>query len=400
MILVRSLLAFLVILLFISNTGCWDLREMEELNLELSAGFDYDEEEELITYTALTGRPSGMLGGEEAVPGISPVTINHNTGKTLFEASRNFAARSPRRIFQAHIRNFIIGEEMAKNRITELADFIIREREHRMTPWIFVTGVTAGEILRAESEGEPTLAEEIDGIMETLLPLSTSPRITVKDFLISFNKPGEDAFAPVIKIREEEEPPEEDLFTDDPEGETKRFIIIEGTAVFSRDKLAGYLTVPETKGLLWTRGEVIRANIIPVPPDGGQVSVQIIRGGAELNPEFKDDKLKIEVQVETEGDITASNIKKDITDTKVIRELEMSLANMIKQEVLLSVAKSQEYNSDFLSFGAAFRRENPDRWAEIKEDWREKHLSQVEVEVRVKAKLRRKGMISESLMVE
>ncbi len=119
-----------------------------------------------------------------------------------------------------------------------------------MTPWIFVTGVTAGEILRAESEGEPTLAEEIEGIMETQLLLSTSPRITVKDFLISFNKPGEDTFAPVIKIREEEEPPEEDLFTDISEGEPKRFIVIEGAAVFSRGKLAGYLTVPENKSIV------------------------------------------------------------------------------------------------------------------------------------------------------
>ncbi len=399
---IKNILTGAIIVFLLLNVGCWDLNEVEDITLMIATGFDFQPEEELISYTSHLIRPAGLAGEEEGggVPGVGPVWISTSTGKNIFEASLNLAARSSRVLFEAHSRISVVGEELARQRVNELVDFLIRRREQRLNSWMLVAREgTAAEVLQAEPELEDTVSQEIEGIIDNQQRLSTAPRVQVREFVSSLIQPGKDSFAPVLEVREEIQPPEEDFLAAQPEGKTKKYIVVQGTAVFSGDKLAGYLTVPETKGLLWVQGEVGRAVIIPEKPDGGQVTVFISRARSSLEPKFKEDKLKIKIEIETEGDIGSSNIREDISDPLVIEKLESKLANNIKQEVLLAFDKSQEYQSDFLHLGAAFRREDPQKWAEVKENWRQ-NLSEVEVEVRVITELRRTGLTTDPVIRE
>lgn len=401
---VKITAAVLLIICLFLNAGCWDRREIDKLTLTLGVGVDYCPKEEQIVYTSLIARPGQLVEGLEGGDGqlfMGPVWIAQATGKTVFEASRNVTNKSPRSLFESHIQIMIVGEELAHRGTGELVDFIVRAREHRLIFPILIARGKAEEVIKAEPELENSIAQEIRGILENQRELSTAPEIKLPDFLVPLHQPGADAFAPVIEVREKTPTPEEE-FTGSGEGgedRIKQFVAVQGTAVFSGDKLAGYLDVPETKGLLWVRGEVIRANLIPRQSDGGQVTVYITRSGSKLEPEFTGDGLKITIRIETEGDIAAANIKQDIADPQVIEELEKTLANLIKQEILMAVAKSKEFKSDFFAFGAAFRRKDPKKWEEIEENWRE-ILPEVEVEIRVIAKIRRMGMISTPVIQE
>ena len=396
-----------VVLLFIClllNSGCWDRREVDRLSLTLAVGIDYWPEEDQIVYSSLFARPGQVAGGLDGGGGqlfMGPIWVNQATGKTIFEASRNLVNKSPRSLFESHILAMVVGEDLARRGTGELVDFIVREREHRLIHPILIVRGKAEEVIKAEPELENSIAQEIRGILTSQRDLSTAPIIALSDFLVPLNQPGADAFAPVIEVQEKTPTPDEE-FTgggDGGEDRVKKIIAVQGTAVFSGDKLAGYLNVPETKGLLWVRGEVARTNLIPRQSDGGQVTVYIIRSGSKLEPEFTEDGLKIRIQVETEGDIAAANIKQDIADPQVIEELEKTLANLIKQEILMAVAKSKEFKSDFLALGASSRRKDPKKWKEIEDNWREM-LPEVEVEVRIIAEIRRTGLISTPLIQE
>ncbi|MDO9574835.1 MAG: Ger(x)C family spore germination protein [Candidatus Contubernalis sp.] len=392
----------ILILFLLFTLGCWDRQEIDKLSLAMIMGIDYCSEINQVVYTSLITRPGHSGGGTEGGVGqlfMGPVWVAQSTGNTIFEASRNITTKNPRRLFESHLQAIVVGEELAHRGIGELIDFIIREREHRLIHPLLVTKGKAGEVIRAEPQLENILAQEINGLFGNQQELSTAPPMDLKDFLITLNQPGADAFAPVIEVREKNPAPDEEFAGSGEEDKVKKFIAVQGTAVFSEDKLAGYLNVPETKGLLWVRGEVVRANLIPRQSDGGQVTVYITRSGSKLEPEFTGDGLKMRIQVETEGDIAAANIKQDIADPKVIEELEKTLANQIKQEILMAAAKSKEFKSDFFAFGAAFRRKDPKKWKEIEENWREV-LPEVEVEVRVIAEIRRTGLISTPIIQE
>ncbi|RQD76839.1 MAG: Ger(x)C family spore germination protein [Candidatus Syntrophonatronum acetioxidans] len=391
---------FIVLFLFLCfNLGCWDRQEIDKLQLTKAIGIDYCPLEEEITYTSQVTRPGQIAAGEEGEesPILGPVWIPQGKGQSIFEASRNIANRSPREIFESHIQVMVIGEEMARKGISEVADFMLREREHRLINWVLVTRKEAGEILRAQTELEDSLSEEIMGIMESQLLLSTAPRVNGRNFLIPLSLPGADTLAPLVEIQEKMPTPDEEIMGESSPEKKKKYLVIQGTGVFREDKLAGYLNIPETKGLLWVKGEISRAVIIPKAPDGGQVTVYITRSKSQIEPEIKKNNIKFYIEVKTEGDIASSNIKGNISDPQVIEELEKKLANNIKQEILQAVDKSREYQSDFLHLGATLRRQEPDEWQTVKEYWR-KELTEVEVEVRVIAEIRRGGLISEPLI--
>ncbi|UNC93317.1 Ger(x)C family spore germination protein [Candidatus Contubernalis alkaliaceticus] len=399
-VLKKTAAGILMLFLLFFNLGCWDRQEIDKLSLAMVAGIDYCPEKNQIVYTSLIARPGQLGGGTEGGVGqlfMGPVWVAQSTGKTIFEASRNIAVKDPRRLFESHMQAMVVGEELARRGIGELVDFIVREREHRLIHPLLVTKCTAGEVIRAEPQLENILSQEIKGLLENQQNLSAAPTMDLKDFLNALNRPGADAYAPVIEVREKNPAPDEEFIGSSERN--KKFISVQGTAVFSEDKLAGYLNVPETKGLLWVRGEVNRANLIPRQSNGGQVTVYITRSISKLEPEFTENCLKMSIQVETEGDIAAANIKQDITDPKVIEELEKTLANQIKQEILMAVTKSKEFKSDFFAFGASFRRKDQKKWKEIEENWREL-LPEVEIEVRVSAEIRRTGLISPPIIQE
>jgi len=396
----KMIIIVIVAVSLLLSVSCWDSREIDDLALILGIAVDYIPEEEKVMYSTLVVRP-GQVGGVQEGSGqffMGPVWISESSGKTLFEASRNLSSRSPRFIFESHIQAIVVGEEIARRGIAEVVDYVTREREQRLLPPFLIAKGRAVEVFRAEPELENNIAQEIRGILNSQLDLSTTPVINVKNFILPLNQPGIDAVAPVIQVSEVPTFPDEEL----PVGyepESKKTISIEGTAVFSRNQLAGFLDVPETKGMLWVRGDVTQTTMIPRLPDEGEVTVYIIRSGSSMEPEFIDNKLKISIQIETEGDIFISTIRQDISDPEVIEELEKTLANHIKQEILAAAAKSKEYQSDFLGFGAAFRRKDPEKWKEFEKSWREM-LQEVEVEVRVLAEIRRTGLISTPILVE
>lgn len=392
--------AVLLLVCLLLNAGCWDRREIEKLALTQAAGVDYQPEEDQIVYTSLIARPGQLAAGVDSRGEffMGPVWVAQATGKTIFEAFLSGITKSPRFLFESHIMALIVGEELARRGIGELVDFTVREREHRLLYPFIITRGKASEIIRAEPQLESSIAQEIRNVLEEQRELSTAPIITIKDFINNLNLPGADAFSPVIEIRRKTSPPEEEFISTAGE-KTEKFIAVQGTAVFSRDKLAGYLNVPETKGLLWVHEKIVRTVITPIQTNGGQVIVYITRGSSRLEPEFTENGLKMYIQIQTEGDIASAAIKQDLTDPLFIEELEKSLANHIKQEILLAVAKSREYKSDFLHFGAAFRRKDPKKWKKIEENWREM-LTEVEVEVRVMAEIRRTGLIFNPILLK
>lgn len=65
---------------------------------------------------------------------------------------------------------------------------------------------------------------------------------------------------------------------------------------------------------------------------------------------------------------------------------------------MAAVAKAQELDSDIFGFGAELNRTNPEKWAELRERWDEE-FPRVDVQVEVKAKLRRSGLLIRSTQI-
>lgn len=466
----------------LNSAGCWGRREITDITLEMASGIDYWAQEDQVRYTALVARPDMLAGTGDGGGGggsltIGPVWIAEASGESIFEAFRNLAGRSPRRNFPSHSFTVVIGEEQAQRGVGEVIDFYLRKREQRLLHWVLVARGKAEDVLKAQPELEDTIAEEINGIIDTLRETSSAPQASVMDLAISLLQPGGDALLPAIEIQVKEASPEEEPVapavaperdnsaageaapggsredpgkpatgpgregTGEPDdnrvsstsssnsngdmegvggndrenkgaggnGENngdetftpRQHVIIEGAAAFAGDKMVGYLSVPETKGALWVRDQLINAvykGAIPGDPGEGEFTAIVRTGRTELKPRFQGGRLLMDMKVFTKADLTSYTGTLDLNKPETVGALDQRLAILIREEIMQAVEKSRELRSDFLNLGAAFRRENHREWAKVKDNWREEGLPRVEVNIEVEAKIRRPGLITRPLI--
>ena len=116
----RQVSILLLVCLLLSLSGCWSRREIETLGFVMAMGIDKAQEEGKLQLTMLVAKPFALGGGEKSNPQEAAVWIFSSTGDTVFEAIRNGNSQSPRRLFFAHNRWVLFGEELAREGISRL----------------------------------------------------------------------------------------------------------------------------------------------------------------------------------------------------------------------------------------------------------------------------------------
>lgn len=138
-----------------SVSGCWNSREIETLGFVMAVGIDKAQEEGKVQLTLLVAKPFALGGGEKGTPQESPVWIFSSTGDTVFDAIRNGNSQSPRRLFFAHNRWIVFGEDFAIEGILPALDLWSRDGETRRTTQVAVAkGAKASDMLQTRFELE------------------------------------------------------------------------------------------------------------------------------------------------------------------------------------------------------------------------------------------------------
>lgn len=374
------------------TTGCWNRVELNEKAIVAGAGIDKAQEKGKINLTMqviLPGEVKAPAGGGQGGGAEKAVWVVTSTGRSVFDAVRNFALRSGRKGFWAHAKVIVIGEETAKEGIDKIIDWFEREPEVRRRTWVLVSRGDAKKIIEAEPELEKIQAYEIASLVKASKATSKVPQVNLNEFLGMASSKTTCPFTTGI----------EEISSEDKKSKTFR---LAGTAVFKNYKLKGWLDAYETRGLLWVLGKVV-SGIIEVECllDGEKPTAQeIIRTSSKVKPKIKDGDLTITVEVFEEGNIGETPIPcADLTKPENIKRIEKRVAEVIKREINMAVKKAQEFNTDIFGFGEAVHRKYPSEWKELENKWDE-IFPHLEVTVKVDAKIRRTGLIFKSAMPE
>ncbi|MFZ5647643.1 MAG: Ger(x)C family spore germination protein [Bacillota bacterium] len=403
------LLIFFLITLIPS--GCWNSRELDTLSFVMALGIDKDEAENKITLTAQILKPAevkaptggGMsgMGGSGSTKGVWVAT---RTGKTVFDALRNFTFEADRKLFLSFTRVVVIGEEAARAGVAPLMDILQRDHEFRRNIWVLVAKGKAKDVLEAEHDQEKIPARAIEKLIKVSAANSMVPMVNLKDFLAMMAGKSRDPFAAAIEAFEKRID-EGDKDQEGGEKKEKRVKRVKtgGTAVFKKDRLAGWLDNTETRGLLWILGKV-RSGIIVIPaPEGSreqEISLEIIRAESKLKPKIEDGKIYMTIEIKEEGNLGEQMAPGDPAKPEKFKLLEEKQAKVIEREVRAALEKAQqEWGVDVFGFGEAVHQAYPKEWEILKKRWDEE-FPMVEVEIKVEAKLSRLGLITKHVMSE
>lgn len=380
---------FIVILFFliVNTTGCWNYIELDERAIVVAVGIDKADKEGEIMVTVQLLKP-GELGTTTVKGGDSggkekTVWVISSTGKTIFEAIRDFTMESDRKLYFQQNRLVVFSEEIAREGVLPIMDMFIRDPEMRSRTKILVCKGKASEVLKGESELENIPASGIEKLIENRVATSKTSEINMHEFMVKLASKTTSPIATKIELLNENN-------KDEPPG-----IKVSGSAAFKEDKFVGWLDRTETRGLLWIINEITSGIIVVESPSNKNkhLSFEILKASSKIKPELRDGKVIIVIDIEEEGTLGEQEVSTDLSTQDMLKDLEELKADAIEKEIRTCLVKAQkELKSDIFGFGEKIYRSLPKEWKNLEKNW-DKEFPDIVVEINVTAKIIRTNII-------
>jgi len=386
---------FIVFFMLLLTTGCWSKKDLNELAIVTAIGIDKTEDGYSVSIQVLN--PSELAGNTSS--GRTEVVRFIKSGDTIFETLRKLSMDSPRRIYLAHLREVVFGEEIARDGIGKALDFISRDHEMRTDFYITVAkGSTAADILNIQTAIEKVPANKLFNALETSEKVWAATKTVQLDELINsiVSKGKEPVLTGIYYYGNSEYGSNiENVHNVSPETGLR----LDYLAVFKKDKLIGWLNMNESKGFNYIT-DTIKNTVITIETNEGKVSIEALRSKTKVHGKMKKGKPVIDITIDTEGNLADVESSIDLSKPENIDKLEKEFQNNIKEKVQTSIKKVQEeFQSDIFGFGEVIHRADPRAWKEIEDNWDEM-FTNLDVNVEVKADIRRLGTITESFQKE
>lgn len=279
-------LYFLLVLLLINTTvlpGCWNYREIEQFAIVAGMAVDKGEQGNYLLTVEVVDMHEG--GREGKIQSERVETY----GDTLLDAIRNAIKISAKKLYWGHSEIVVLSQDVAKDGILEILDWLDRDAEPRLSTDLLVSkGMAASEVLEAQSMTMNIRSYEVNEMLDSQRNLSKAPKVEVYEFINALTGQGVSAVLPAIRVTKNQ-------------GKNKSEL--SGTAVFKKTRFMGFLDEEETKYFLFATDK-IKGGLIVLQEDPedeyAKMTLEIIRSKTKITPQYSGGKISIALNIETQ----------------------------------------------------------------------------------------------------
>ncbi len=366
----------------VTCTGCWNYREIDKMSIVAGATMDKTPDGK---YKVAVEIIDLHEGGREAK--INSRRLE-SYGYSLFEAIRNTLKMTSNKLYWGHMEILILSQEVAKEGIVGILDFLNRDAEPRLSVDLLVsTENTAEEILNSQSITTEIRSFEINKMLDTEKDLAKTSKVQLYEFINALSAEGVSPVLPTVSLVE---------------NNGKQTSKLSGTAVFRQDKLAYMFKEDETEFFLFAVDKIKGGTLnIDEGIQQGQTvtTLEIIKNKTKVKPVYSKGKLSFDIEIDTK---TALAELSDVNKTYGIKEnksLETKAAKTLQKEVSELIKGVQKnYDIDILGFGKRVRQEMPGLWKKIGPGW-DQTFKDLEVNVRAKVEITNSGLMSKPIKI-
>lgn len=372
----RAPFIIFVIILVVSTNGCWDYREINKLSIVTGIAVDRGENSKYKTTFEIVDTQEG--GIEKKIKS----KLIESEGETLFDAVRNALKVSSPKLYFGHMNVVILSEQIAREGVIDIIDFLNRDAEPRLNIDLTVSKEkTANEILSAQSTTAAIRSFEIEQMLEAQKDLSKLPRTKVYQFVNDLPCKG---IAPVLPAMELVESVGEKTFA------------LCGAAVFKGDKIVGYLNEEESNYYCYISNEVRRGLIVILDSpqtEGVDITLEIFDSETKVKPVYSDGKVSIDIMIKVRAALAEQRgNSKSESETEVLK-IQKAAEEYIKSNTVKTIQSVQKkFGLDIFGFGKKIYSEMPQLWKEIGRDWTSIY-KEMDVNVSASVELKNRGLL-------
>ncbi|GAB6930511.1 Ger(x)C family spore germination protein [Paenibacillus sp. JCM 10914] len=328
-------------------TGCWDIKEIQDINYITAIGVDYEDDHyilysQMIDFTSI----AKTEGGKSATP--SQIWVSRTTGKTLDAAINNIYDSAQVRTIWGHISSIVISERALSQGVIYKMDTIARFQEVRMTPWVYGTRDSIEELFYTPAFFNLSpLNTMLHEPLEEYKQKSVIAPIRFFDFAAEVTEPGYTVILPNLTINK---------VTWSTQDKRDPKLAIDGAFMLSEDKLLGYLDNVKLSGLRWM-SHFTRRSHLPIHNEGNYSGVVVLK-----NPRIRKElvmeqgKPVFNIHVRLHGNVV------EILEKYSKHELENQAAVQVRKEILDTFNNSINIKADVYSLEHVFFKKNMKLW--------------------------------------
>ncbi|MFE5319278.1 Ger(x)C family spore germination protein [Paenibacillus sp. NPDC056579] len=395
----RIVFLIVILVIVIGITGCWNRQELNEIAITVAMGLDKRGNQYQVSVQIVN--PSEVSAKKGSASKGTPVATYSETGKTVSEALRKMVNKAPRVLYFSHLRLLVIGEGLAKEGIGEVLDYLSREYSFRTDFYLVISkGVPAERILEVY-----TLPQEVIPANKIFRSLQNSSKlwgaateITLDGVISDATKDGKQPVLSGISITGAKE--SESIETKSNVEHVKPIgsLTFSGMAAFKKDKMLGWLNQQESRAYYYIEDKVDNTVETVSCPDGGNITIEILRSRSDIKGILTGGKPEIDVQLQVEGNLDEVQCDLNLTTEENLQRLEKITESHIQANLEKTInSVKRQYKSDIFGFGEAIHRTLPRDWVDLKNNWND-HFVELPVHVSVDVKIRRIGTLTDSFV--
>lgn len=356
----KKLLLLILPILLCGCTHDMNREEIDEIDLVLVLGIDYDGGE----YSVCALYSTGGGADSEAGAGSGQETVAKGSGKTAYEALENLKLDNKKNITLAQAGSFLIGEDAAKQGIDQCLDFLKRDETIKMEALIYIIkGKKAEDFIQEGIKNKQTIHEDLQAIEQKQLKLLTRNDNTFVNILNDMEQTYSCVLIPYLLAE-------------------KSGYRMEGYAVFDPLKLSDYLDRETSDGVNFIRN-IMRSYPIYLKD---QVSLAISYTNTKLKADMINDGILITIKVDFETMLKEILTKEDVFSQEELLRLTDAQNKYILEILNKPVQYSQKNGRDILNLARIVENQNVKDWGNIEGSWKDK-ISSIEYQYEVRSQI-------------
>lgn len=378
-------------------TACFDATELDELAIALLIGIDLEDDKILITAEVINLQYSS----DSSSSGNVSVKYVQGTGNTVLEALRDITLKFGHRIYGAHTKAIIFGEDLAKKGVMPYMDQLFRARELRESAYVLVAKeAKAYEVMGVSSGLEPIPANYIISLIDSIKYNPKTIDTNMMDFVKHYYHMGRHPIVAILEKRQKK-----GINQTEKEVGTKDFELSSiGSAVFKNDTLVGYLSGNDTKALNYILNNV-KGGIItfPTPVDSDETlfsSLSTIKVRTKNDVDFKDGRLILKTKITISGYLGEIDGDMDISNYESLEKMAQACSQTVKEGIEMTVKKVQkEFGFDIFGFGHVLHKKHTEEWRKIEGKW-DDLFAEADFQIEVVTNIMSSGLLNKPLTVK
>lgn len=395
----RKLLLLIICTCFILS-GCWDSVELNDIAIVTGMSIDPGKEK-LYRLTVGYVNP-GPLSRQSQEQG-APVSIMTLEGDSLPEISARMNIGVSRKLVFSHTRAIYISEKVAREGVSTFLDSVERSPQFRNDFNILITKNNEARdfaMINDPIEKVPSVKvqKQIQNFTEGW---GGDPRIRLTDFINAMVSKGRSPVASTVIIQGNAEKGKN--ADSNMSIEPAANIVLDGMAVFNKDKLIGFLSLEDTRNYVWT--QKLKSTMVTLPCEEGEgkdkfMDIVITNNKSVMKTEYKGDRPQLKVDIYAEARLNSMHCPEDLTKISSYEKLEEKSEEFIANMIEETIKKVQtEYGVDIFGFGETLNRQDHKKAKKVREKWEEEFV-RGDVDVNVQLALRRVGTRNNSFLSE